>query len=32
MEEMQSVQVDNPRQKDPVLSPKDTQQLRRIAG
>ena len=32
MEEIQSVQVDNPIQKDHVLSSKETQQLRRIAG
>ena len=32
IEEIQSVQVDNPSQKDRILSPKETQQLRRIAG
>ena len=31
-EEIQSVRVDNLSQKDSVLSPKETQQLRRIAG
>ena len=31
-EEIQSVRVDNLSQKDSVLSPKETQHLRRIAG
>ena len=32
IEEIPSAQVDNPSQKDRVLSPKENQQLRRIAG
>ena len=32
IEEIQSVQVDSLSQKDHVLSPKETQQLKRIAG
>ena len=32
VEEIQRVQVDNLSQKDRLLSPKETQQLRRIAG